>query len=79
MPRRQTRTQLFALDEIYERNYGFIDSFVIYICFEGRATVETDHGNIELKKGDSILLPAVIDKVKILPHGSCKFLETYVP
>lgn len=73
------KTQLFEIDKPMQNDYSNIDSFVIYICFEGAATVETDHGSIDLKKGDSILLPAVINHVKVVPQGNCKFLETFVP
>lgn len=73
------KTQLLEFDKTQEANYGNIDSFVIYICFDGAAQIETDHGSVNIKKGDSILLPAVIDKVKLNPQGHCKLLETYVP
>lgn len=73
------KTQLLEFDKTITVNYGHLDSFVIYICFEGAAQVETDHGSISIKKGDSILLPAVIQDVKLVPQGHCKLLETYVP
>jgi mannose-6-phosphate isomerase len=73
------KTQLLEIDTVFTANYNHIDSFVIYICFEGSAIVSSDHGNIELHKGDSILLPAVINNVTLTPQDSCKFLETYVP
>lgn len=73
------KTQLLEFDKPIVANYSGIDSFVIYICFEGAAQIETDHGNVSIKKGDSILLPAVINNVKLTAQGHCKLLETYVP
>lgn len=72
-------THLLEMDAAMERNYATLDSFVIYICMEGRCTVKDDKGNSEtLHQGESMLIPANTQSMTITPDGSVKLLETYV-
>ncbi|MFL5728055.1 MAG: type I phosphomannose isomerase catalytic subunit [Cytophagaceae bacterium] len=73
-------TNLMQLDKPIQRDYSGIDSFVIYICTEGEVVLNWGDGSgeMELKKGDSVLMPAVINKVSLEPKGESKVLEAYV-
>ncbi|MBR9915318.1 MAG: mannose-6-phosphate isomerase [Algicola sp.] len=53
------------------------DSFIIYICVEGEATIATDTGSEQLKLGDTILIPADLQAFKISATNA-KLLEVYV-
>ncbi len=53
------------------------DSFVIYICVDGNAKIETETHSEEIKKGETILLPAAIRKYSIKTNKA-KLLEVYV-
>ncbi len=53
------------------------DSFVIYICVDGDATIETESHSEIIRKGETILLPAAIKKYSINAN-SAKLLEVYV-
>ncbi len=53
------------------------DSFVIYICVEGEASIETENHSETIKKGETILLPAAIKKYSINTNKA-KLLEVYV-
>ncbi len=59
-------------------DYSDLDSFVIYVCMEGAFTFESKHGIIEMKKGESLLLPASIEKITLSPIGEFKLLESYI-
>ena len=72
-------TNKLHFDQISKRDYSSIDSFVIHICMEGKYTLKSESGDIEVFKGDSILLPASINNVELVPQGEFKILETYVP
>lgn len=61
------------------RNYESIDSFVIYVCVEGDFNIVYGNDNVSVKKGDSILLPASIKNVTLLPNPEAKILEAWVP
>lgn len=60
-----------------ERNYEALDSFVIYVCLDGTLAVKTDAGTETITKGESILIPAVLESVVL--EGTGKILETYLP
>ena len=59
-------------------DYAKTDSFVIYIAYEGEATLRYDEGKITLKAGESVLFSATTTHVEIVPaEGGFKALETY--
>ena len=62
------------------RNWATLDSFVIYICMEGKVTLQDASGyEVSLHQGQSVLVPAENELVKLTPQGGCKLLETYIP
>lgn len=54
-----------------------LDSFVVYMCVEGKGTVVSDQNQVEIQKGQSILVPAQIKDVTIKSEG-VKLLQTYI-
>ncbi|MDW7692070.1 type I phosphomannose isomerase catalytic subunit [Flammeovirgaceae bacterium SG7u.111] len=62
-----------------ERDYRHLDSFVIYVCFEGKVELEYADGKITIEKGDAVLLPASLKYVKLKPKSQYRMLESYVP
>lgn len=72
-------TALYDLTEPLNLDYDGLDSFVIYVCVEGTATITDNNGNkVEMSAGETILLPANIKGIDVIPHEHVKFLETYV-
>lgn len=72
-------TNLLELDKPVARNYANTDSFVIYICMGGKCTITDDKGNnLDVKQGETILIPADTKSVDIWPEGNALLLETYV-
>ena len=57
-------------------DYSELDSFVILIAVRGAGSITADGETSDFRYGDTILLPATTQEVKI--EGSIKFLETYV-
>ena len=53
------------------------DSFIIYMCVDGEANVLFDSFTENLKKGETILIPAAIKQFK-LDSNNAKLLEVYV-
>ncbi|MDY5858897.1 MAG: type I phosphomannose isomerase catalytic subunit [Porphyromonas sp.] len=73
-------TNLLDLDSPLSRDWSALDSFVIYIVMEGKLSLTDDAGHtLELKQGQSVLLPAEAKGVTLRPEGSCKLMETYIP
>ena len=53
------------------------DSFLIYMCVEGDATIKTDNYSIKIKKGETVLMPAALKEFTLYSE-SAKLLEVYV-
>ena len=69
-------TAVYDLDQPMTIDYSELDSFVILIGMKGNGTIKDNEGNETLMAGDSILIPATTQTIKI--EGTIKFLETYV-
>lgn len=54
------------------------DSFIIYMCVEGEAIFFYENQQEIVRKGETILVPACIDKVEVLSENSSELLETYI-
>lgn len=71
-------TNLIDLENPVSRNYDTLDSFVLYICVEGEAALNYGKGVMEIRKGDSVMLPAVFKSVTLSPVSNTKILEVYI-
>lgn len=71
-------TNKLVLDTGFDASLS-VDSFRIYLCLEGAATLQTSGGSVDLKKGDVTLVPASLPQVQVEPKGPVTMLETYVP
>ncbi len=60
------------------RDYRDLDSFVIYVCVEGKLQVQWDGQHVTLKQGDTALIPALIKEVTLIPKSPYKVLEAYI-
>jgi mannose-6-phosphate isomerase len=60
-----------------EVTYGSATTFRIYMCVDGAATISNQEGAATLVKGETVLMPASSDFVKIETKG-CKLLEVTV-
>lgn len=70
--------RLLEANRTMEVDYSEIDSFVIYIAYEGEATLRYDEGEFLLRAGETVLFPATTTQVKIVPSKEgFKALETY--
>ena len=69
-------TAVYDLTEAMEIDYSELDSFVVLIGLKGEGTLCVDNEEVSFQGGESILLPASVNKVCVT--GTLKFLETYV-
>ncbi len=71
-------TNYLPLKDRLEKDYNTIDSFVIYMCVSGKAEVSIE-GNSELvEQGQTLLIPAKNDKVKLFSEAGAELLEVYI-
>jgi mannose-6-phosphate isomerase len=72
-------TNYFNLTNTVEREYHEIDSFVIYMCIKGKITINYNTNDKEqVNSGETVLLPAEIKKVQLIPEGETQLLEIYI-
>jgi mannose-6-phosphate isomerase len=72
-------TSILRFNRQIERIYTCIDSFVVYMCFEGSFEIELAENKTIVHKGDTILIPAIIDQLTLIPtSGEVSLLEVYV-
>lgn len=71
-------TNILQFDKQITRNYNHIDSFVIYICTEGKFIILWDSKSEEVLKGETVLLPAIIKDVVLAPDQEATLLEIFI-
>jgi len=71
-------TSVIKLDKPVEKDYNLIDSFVIYMCMEGEAGITYRGGTELVKKGETILIPAELKELAIVPTETTTLLEVYI-
>ncbi|WP_080905946.1 type I phosphomannose isomerase catalytic subunit [Parabacteroides sp. Marseille-P3160] len=72
-------TNLLDLDAPVVSDFSALDSFVIYICMEGKALIEDNAGQkVSVHQGQTVLIPAETKTVSVTPVPSAKLLETYI-
>lgn len=73
-------TNILEFDTKIEKDYILLDSFVIYMCLEGKFEITYyESEKITIVKGETILIPAVIEHLVLNPVNQSKILEIYIP
>lgn len=67
-------TKFLHLSNDFDQNVSQRDSFTIYMCVGGSASIENENGVETLKKGETLLVPAKSSRIKIHTEGA-KLLE----
>ena len=71
-------TNSLKLTNNLERDIRKIDSFIVYMCIDGQATISVKDRTEEIKKGETLLIPACESALRIETNGAT-LLEVYVP
>ena len=72
-------TNLLQLQGEMEKDYTNLDSFVILVALEGNFTLYDENGAVFVNKGECVLIPNIIKKVRIRAERYAKLLEVYCP
>ena len=59
-------------------DYSKTDSFVIFMCVEGNATISIFDNSETVTFGETVLIPATAEEVRITSRTGCKLLEVTV-
>jgi mannose-6-phosphate isomerase len=71
------KTNFIHLTKDFEQTLSLRDSFTIYMCVEGKASIANENGSATLKKGETALIPACSKDVHIKTTGA-KLLEVTI-
>jgi len=72
-------TNRLIFDKTKECDYSDLDSFVIYICLDGEFEISCKgQEKTSVKKGESILIPAELKELSLIPIGQAECLEVYI-
>jgi mannose-6-phosphate isomerase len=72
-------TRYMKFDQPVYKDFNLIDSFVIYMCMEGKVGLYYPGGAPEtLRKGDTILVPAALKELSLVPQETTTLLEIFM-
>ena len=71
-------TNRLLLTKKIRRDLTSRDSFIVYMCVDGEVIIETTDFSEEMKKGETLLIPASIANIVINTTGAT-ILEIYIP
>ena len=72
-------TNFISIDKKIKIDHSDKDSFVIYMCVDGNVAFHYNEDDTEvLKKGETLLIPAILKKFSISSEGKSKLLEVYI-
>ncbi|MDH7446870.1 type I phosphomannose isomerase catalytic subunit [Aquimarina sp. 2201CG14-23] len=70
-------TNIIEADHEMVLSHVGLDSFVVYMCVEGQAMIESEENTMDIALGETILVPASIKQIKVISKG-VKLLQTYI-
>lgn len=73
------KTNLIDFDTPLDLDYYELDSFVAYMCVDGACRIAYGEGEELLQQGETILIPAALRELQLIPDKACKLLEVYIP
>lgn len=71
-------TNCLDLKVPYIRKVSELDSFVVYMCLEGKGKVVVEGNEEEIIKGTTVMIPACSGYVRVFPDEKIKLLEVYI-
>lgn len=69
---------IIEIDKPKEYELAEVDSFVILTCAEGHITVKWDDDYLTLVDGETLMIPAEMDSLMLVPTVKSKIIETYI-
>lgn len=72
------KTNILRFSEKIEKVYAQLDSFVILIGTKGNADLIVDEKTYQIKAGETLLIPASINKILFIPKETTEVLEVYL-
>ncbi len=71
-------TNLYDLTLPYAKDLSEIDSFIIVMCVSGSGSLEVDGESLDIRQGQTVLIPASADDVCFIPDDAMKLVTSYI-
>lgn len=72
-------TNYIPLKKIVEKDFVQLDSFIIYMCLEGKCKIEYNDSKFEeLSSGETVLIPACMKTFRLIPDNQAELLEVFI-
>lgn len=71
-------TNLIVFDTAVQKDISDLDSFIIYMGIEGKVILKYFDGEMQIKPGDAIVVPAEMEKIELQPELTSRLLEIYI-
>lgn len=72
-------TNIMNFDKPVEKDFNLIDSFIIYMCIGGEGKIAYGENGIEsFTQGETVLIPATLKNLIIIPDKPSILLEVYL-
>ena len=71
-------TSIYDLTLPYAKDLSGIDSFMVIMCLKGSGTLEVDGESVDVKQGETLLIPASADDICFIPEEGMKILTSYI-
>lgn len=69
---------LIEIDKPKNYELTVLDSFVVLTCAEGHVTIKWNDDYLTLVDGESLMIPAEVDSLLLVPTVKSKLIETYL-
>jgi mannose-6-phosphate isomerase len=70
-------TNFIHLTEDLKQDVSLRDSFTIFMCVQGKVTVENEYGSAQIQKGETVLVSANSGTI-VLKSSGAKLLEVTI-
>lgn len=71
-------TNIMDLNQGLLKDYAPLDGFVIHLCVEGEYILKYEGGFEQVKAGEVVLIPAILNDIELQPMKTAKILEIYI-
>ncbi|NSW44777.1 MAG: class I mannose-6-phosphate isomerase [Bacteroidales bacterium] len=71
-------TNILHCNQTIQKEYIWIDSFKILMCVQGEGIIQYNDKQVHFNIGSTILIPATIEEITIIPKTETKILEVFI-
>ena len=71
-------TNLLELNKKKNFHYAYMETFVVYMCLEGKVEIAGGTSTVQMQKGDTVLIPASMKDFTLTPQGNARLLEVFI-